>query len=72
VRTSYDSTDYDQTNVGWNFTAITHGQADEPTKLARVKIYDTTLTGYGNKGHTFGDSLSQSDRMAVIEYLKTL
>jgi mono/diheme cytochrome c family protein len=72
VRTSYDSTDYDQTNVGWNFTAVTHGQADEPTKLARVKIYDTTLPGYGNKGHTFGDSLSSSDRAAVIEYLKTL
>jgi mono/diheme cytochrome c family protein len=72
VRTSYDSTDYDQTTVGWNFTAITHGQADEPTALARVKIYDTTLPGYGKAGHTFGDDLSSDDRAAVIEYLKTL
>ena len=72
VRTSYDSTDFDTTNVGWNYTAIDHGQADEPTMLARVKIYDTTLPGYGNHGHTFGDGLSAADRSAVIEYLKTL
>jgi mono/diheme cytochrome c family protein len=72
VRPSYDSTDFDQTKVGWNYTAITHGQADEPTKLARVKIYDTTLPGYANSGHTFGDGLSSADRTAVIEYLKTL
>jgi mono/diheme cytochrome c family protein len=72
VRTSYDSTDYDQTAVGWNFTAITHGQADEPTPAARVKIYDTTLSGYGNSGHPYGDALSDADRSAVIEYLKTL
>jgi hypothetical protein len=72
VRTSYDSTDYDQSAVGWNFTAITHGQADEPTETARVKIYDTTLPGYGNTGHPYGDALSADDRRAVIEYLKTL
>ena len=72
VRTSYDSTDFDQAAVGWNYTAITHGQADEPTETARVKIYDTTLPGYGNTGHPYGDALSDSDRRAVIEYLKTL
>lgn len=72
VRTTYDSTDYDQTAVGWNYTAITHGQADEPTESARVKIYDTTLMGYGNTGHPYGDALSADDRRAVIEYLKTL
>jgi mono/diheme cytochrome c family protein len=72
VRTSYDSTDFDPVAVGWNFTAITHGQADEPAMGARVKIYDTTLPGYGNRGHTFGDGLSASDRAALIEYLKTL
>jgi hypothetical protein len=36
------------------------------------KIYDTTLAGRGNGGHTFGDDLSEEERMAVIEYLKTL
>jgi mono/diheme cytochrome c family protein len=72
VRTSYDSTDYDPVAVGWNFTAITHGQAMEPTASARVKIYDTTLDGYHNTGHPYGDALSADDRRAVIEYLKTL
>ena len=71
VRTC-DSTDYDLTNVGWNFTAIDHGRAAEPTAVARKKIYDTTLPGYGNGGHTFGDALSDDDRAAVLEYLKTL
>ena len=28
--------------------------------------------GRSNKGHTFGDDLTEEERMAVIEYLKTL
>lgn len=35
-------------------------------------IYNTTLSGYSNAGHYFGDHLSDSERKAVIEYLKTL
>ena len=27
-----------------------------------MKIYDTTLAGYGNAGHTFGDALDDDDR----------
>ena len=38
----------------------------------RKLVYDTTLPGYGNQGHTFGDHLSDQDRRAVLEYLKTL
>ena len=34
--------------------------------------YDTTLPGYGNGGHTYGDHLSEEQRGAVLEYLKTL
>jgi cytochrome c peroxidase len=69
---SFDSNDYDQANVGWNVTVVDHGQAAEPDSTKRVLIYDTTVLGYGNGGHTFGDPLSASDRAAVIEYLKTL
>jgi mono/diheme cytochrome c family protein len=36
------------------------------------EVYNTTLKGFGNYGHTFGDKLSASERKAVIEYLKTL
>jgi hypothetical protein len=32
----------------------------------------TTLEGYGNAGHPFGNALSEDERSAVLEYLKTL
>ena len=67
-----DTTDYDNTALGWNFTVIDHGQAAETDTMKLVHLYDTTLPGYGNGGHTFGDALSAADRAAVIEYLKTL
>jgi hypothetical protein len=40
--------------------------------IERRKVYDTTLRGRGNGGHTFGDKLTGDERTAVIEYLKTL
>jgi mono/diheme cytochrome c family protein len=61
---SFDSTDYDFQNLGWNYQ--THDESD------CVKCYDTSKQAYGNMGHTFGDKLDQDERYAVIEYLKTL
>jgi mono/diheme cytochrome c family protein len=44
-----------------------------PKRKARKEyIYDTSLPGYSNQGHYFGDPLSAEERAAVIEYLKTL
>jgi putative ABC transport system substrate-binding protein len=40
--------------------------------IERRKVYDTTQPGRGNGGHTFGDRLTEAERRAVIEYLKTL
>jgi hypothetical protein len=34
--------------------------------------YDTKNPGQSNSGHTYGDSLREDERLAVIEYLKTL
>lgn len=34
--------------------------------------YDTTLPGNGNGGHLYGTTLSEQDKRALIEYLKTL
>ena len=42
------------------------------TGFERRKIYDTTQPGRNNGGHTFGDELTDAERWAVIEYLKTL
>jgi hypothetical protein len=69
VRPRYWSRDfqnpqYDYQNVGWKFSVL--------EKPGVPGIYNTDLNGYGNYGHYFGDVLSDSERKAVIEYLKTL
>ncbi len=63
-RRSMDDSDLDLTHVGWNYTEEA-GQTDKQT-------YNTTLLGYGNMGHTFGDHLSDEERSKLIEYMKTL
>lgn len=35
-------------------------------------VYDTRILGNGNGGHVFADVLTEQERKAVIEYLKTL
>jgi mono/diheme cytochrome c family protein len=55
---------YDQEKVGWKYSV-------EQAKKNK-ETYDTTLPGYGNIGHRFGDKLTPEERKAVIEYLKTL
>ena len=35
-------------------------------------VYDTRRLGHSNSGHEFGADLSESDKAALIEYLKTL
>ena len=69
---SFDSTDYDPVAVGWRYRAPDHGKDGEATTKGKKQLYDTTRPGYGNGGHTFGDALSEANRSAVIEYLKTL
>ena len=51
---------------------LDHGKEAAEDPAERAAIYDTTLPGYGNGGHTYGDDLSDADRAAVLEYLKTL
>lgn len=65
-------TDYDEAALGWKTTVLDHGHADEPNASRRRLVYDTTLLGYGNGGHVYGDALSADDRADLLEYLKTL
>ena len=64
--------DYDPVNLGWKITVLDRGADAKAIGYERRKIYDTTQPGQANGGHTFGDDLSEDERMAVIEYLKTL
>jgi mono/diheme cytochrome c family protein len=60
----FDNPEYDYDNPGWRITV---------SESARGKdFYNTTLRGYGNQGHYFGDALTEKERKALIEYLKTL
>jgi hypothetical protein len=56
--------DFDEQKVGWKYIKKANG-------ISRF-TYDTTLPGYSNVGHYFGDDLTTEERKAVIEYLKTL
>ncbi len=68
---SYDTTDYDPTTLGWNFQETScHDAITDPDE--RDAVYDPSHFGYGNQGHTFGDSLLPEERSAILEYLKTL
>jgi mono/diheme cytochrome c family protein len=55
---------YDYAQVGWVY--------NKEAGPKGTTVYNTTLPGYGNQGHTYGDKFSDQERKAVIEYLKTL
>lgn len=67
-----DPRDYDRATLGWQYDRLDGGKSAMEDADARARVYDTTLPGYGNGGHQFGDELSEEERTAVIEYLKTL
>jgi hypothetical protein len=67
-----DDADFDRAWVGWKFEEL-KGPADARLPAhERRRVYDTTRPGLSNSGHTFGDELSEGERRAVLEYLKTL
>jgi len=61
---NFSNPEYEYEKLGWKYK--------EEIKEGGRKVYNTTLPGYGNYGHTFGDKLSNPERKAVIEYLKSL
>jgi mono/diheme cytochrome c family protein len=63
---------YDAATLGWRYERLAQGAHATADPREAARIYDTTRRGYGNGGHTFGDALSDAQRRAVIEYLKTL
>lgn len=70
-RVDYDSANFDEEAMGWPYIDLPYGQEDAPDDV-RKHVYDTTRLAHWNTGHTFGDHLSDDERRAVIEYLKTL
>ncbi len=64
--------DYDKEKVGWKVTALAKPADPSVPAIERRKEYDTTRPGRGNGGHTYGDDLTDNERRALVEYLKTL
>ena len=62
--------DYDQVKVGLQVELFTAAPPN-PTRANRAAVYDTTRTGLGNRGHTYGDALTAAQRADVIVFLKT-
>ncbi len=62
---------YTQVGATWNLPrpeAMRMNQQD----IENRKVYNTTLYSQGNQGHAFTAVLSDRERRAIIEYLKTL
>lgn len=59
-----DFDNYDHVKMGLKYAV----KSEKDNNLT----YDTTLDGHGNKGHYFADFLSESDKLLLLEYLKTL
>jgi mono/diheme cytochrome c family protein len=61
---NFNRSEYDYQHLGWKYKIL--------VKHGGKRSYNTDIPGYGNYGHYFGDQLSDEERKAVIEYLKTL
>jgi mono/diheme cytochrome c family protein len=69
-RVDFDSTHFDEDALGWPFESLA-SPADVPAAEQSL-VYDTTQWSQSNAGHPFGDHLTERERRAVLEYLKTL
>jgi len=84
ARDNRDPHAYDLEKVGMKFRPVSRDECDASAAAAEGKsflskatvehgtIYDTKQSGHGNMGHTFGDRLSAAERLAIIEFLKSL
>lgn len=61
---NFEQPKYDYDQVGWQY--------QPQQQPGGYTVYNSDLPGYGNYGHYFGDKLTDTERKAVIEYLKTL
>ena len=79
-----DPSAYDLEKVGMTHKALSRAEFEKSASNAADKpfmsraaidhgaLYDTKGFGHGNMGHTFGDRLTENERFAIIEFLKSL
>lgn len=54
------------------FDPVKVGHLSDPDSPNAPYVFDTTLPGNGNQGHEFGTSLTEEQRLDLLEYLKSL
>jgi mono/diheme cytochrome c family protein len=63
---------YDQKKVGLEITAFDRLPDEAISAAERREFFDTRRSGKSAAGHLFPDELSEDEKQAVLEYLKTL
>jgi mono/diheme cytochrome c family protein len=63
---------YDQDRVGLEVTVFPKLPESAPTAAERRRYFDTAIRGKSAVGHRFPDVLTEEEKRAVLEYLKTL
>lgn len=63
---------YDANRVGLEVTELSSIPAEVTSAKEKRTYFDTRLFGKSAEGHTFPDALSEDEKTAVMEYLKTL
>lgn len=62
----------DESHVGFQIEVVGEPPTKETDPVARRSYFDTRRFGKSNRGHDFPDVLSRDQKLAVLEYLKTL
>lgn len=63
---------YDQQRVGLEVKTFESMPAEVTTAIEKRTYFDTARFGKSSQGHTFPDELTETEKQAVLEYLKTL
>lgn len=63
---------YDRDKVGLEVQVLTRIPVSVKAPPHRRQYFDTSLSGKSAKGHRFPDTLTEEQKQAVLEYLKTL
>jgi hypothetical protein len=69
-RTGIGEAEWDKERVGWRYDVPS--ETPEPDTIEARRIYDTRKPGLSAAGHDYADVLSDDDRRALLEYLKSL
>ncbi len=63
---------YDAARVGLEVQTFDKLPADVTTAAQRRRYFDTRKSGKSAAGHLYPDELTEAEKRAVLEYLKTL